>query len=223
MTLPLDSFLSGLIGKTLRIRLPADFTLASHAGITIDGVAEPIPLYLPSPIPNSRTTPMPTYPIVGAGFRPPAKAILQVLPLGAALTLRREPGNLYDANAIQVICPTSSIPDDSAETLDLLAQGFGFDIGTIMQEPEWHLGYIPRTMALGLAPQWDEAGMTQAPAGLVFNAKGEPRAEWDGAIVRDTCPRCEGLGWAVPQDADGIIGPEEICLQCGNPEGKPQP
>ena len=123
-----------------------------------------------------------TFPIVGSIFRPPAKAILQVLPLGAPLTLRRERDNIHDCNAIAVWVPTSSIPDDQAETLDLLAQGFGFDIGQIMCESEWHLGYIPARMVSALAPQWDEFDMGEAPATLTFNAKGEPRAEWDGVI-----------------------------------------
>lgn len=120
-----------------------------------------------------------SYPIVGAHFRPPAKAILQVLPQGAALVLRREPENIYDFNAIQVIVPTSSIPDDQMSTLDILALGYGSGIDIIMQEPEWHVGYIPRTRAIILAPLWDAVGRVECAATLGFNAKGETRAQLD--------------------------------------------
>lgn len=122
---------------------------------------------------------MTTFPIVGAHFRAPAKAILQVLPAGAPLILRREPSNIYDTNAIQVIVPTSSIPEDQTDTLEVLASGYGFSARDILAEGEWHVGYIPAARAVIEAPQWDSADITSRNATLTFNAKGEPRAEWD--------------------------------------------
>jgi hypothetical protein len=49
---------------------------------------------------------MPKFPIVGMQFRPtegiPAPTIMSLLPPGSPLYLKRDPGNEYDANAIQV-------------------------------------------------------------------------------------------------------------------------
>ena len=52
-------------------------------------------------------------PLVGAHFRPPAKALIQSLPVGQVLRLSREPDNQYDTNAIQVWlrhCPPLAKP-----------------------------------------------------------------------------------------------------------------
>lgn len=124
---------------------------------------------------------MSTYPIVGAHFRPPAKAILAYLPAEAPLELRREATNEFDPDAIAVWVPTSSIPDSCALDLDLMAQTFGFDIGQIMAETHWQLGYIPaRGGADALAPLWDNRGVETHPATLAFNAKGQPRVDIQG-------------------------------------------
>jgi hypothetical protein len=59
--------------------------------------------------------------LVGAHFRPPAKALLAVLPTGHPLFLRPEPTNEYDSNAVQVALRTA-----------------------VLSQEEWHLGYLPR-------------------------------------------------------------------------------
>ena len=127
---------------------------------------------------------MPTYPIVGAHFRPPAKAILAFLPADAPLKLRREASNQFDPNAIAVWVPTSSIPDSCSEALDAEAQLYGSDIGQIMMEKEWQLGYIPaKGGADAMAPLWDQVGMSSQPASLTFNAIGAPRVSIEGPFA----------------------------------------
>ena len=108
------------------------------------------------------------YAVVGAYFRPPAKAILQVLPTGTPLVLRPEPTNQYDANAIQVIVATSDIPQDD---LEAAVCGYGFTLEEVLAKPEWHLGYIPRVDAVDLAPK---LGSKTVSGELAFGMKGQP-------------------------------------------------
>ena len=108
-------------------------------------------------------------PIVGAHFRPPAKALLQVLPQGAPMILRPEPTNAYDPNAIQILVATSAIPKEVHEELEMHALGFGFDLAAILAEPEWHIGYVPRQIAAVVTlPEGD------TPCILTFDASGRP-------------------------------------------------
>lgn len=87
--------------------------------------------------------------LVGSHFRPPAKAILACLPAGHPLTLRPEPTNEYDENAVQVLLRSSTLPELCKDPFfvdeingQLLAQGF--DLDSVLAEPEWHLGYLTR-------------------------------------------------------------------------------
>ena len=82
-----------------------------------------------------------TVPIVGAHFRPPAKAILAVLPAGTELRVVQEPENPYDTRAIAVYCSGAAIPQVFHQELEVQAQGYGFDLATILAS-DWHLGYI---------------------------------------------------------------------------------
>lgn len=108
-----------------------------------------------------------TYPIVGSHYRPPAKAILQVLAAGTELLLIPEPSNEYDENAIMVVVMSDKIPD--TPTLDEFAQGFGYTSKTIHAASAWHLGYIPRVIAARLLWKEDHQGR------LVFGPDGGPK------------------------------------------------
>ena len=119
---------------------------------------------------------MTTYSIVGAHFRPPAKAIVQVLPSGCPLQVIPEPDNPYDANALKVCVMTSDIPEDQHQALDELAAGYGSSWADIAVQEQWHLGYIPRTDAVNLAPQL--SGET-AIGELTFNMRGAPAISLD--------------------------------------------
>ena len=111
-----------------------------------------------------------TAPLVGAFHRPPAKAILQVLPGGAALRLECEPTNQYDPNAIKVLVAVSEIPPDQHETLKLLAAGYGWDIDDILAQEEWQLGYIAAKRAMDLCWRVEKI----AASTLSFDSAGKP-------------------------------------------------
>lgn len=88
-----------------------------------------------------------TWPIVGMYFRPPAQAIIDVLPSGCALILEPEPTNEFDPNALRILVETKNIPEEKHEMLNERALSFGFAIEDILAEKRWHLGYLPKTIA----------------------------------------------------------------------------
>ena len=100
---------------------------------------------------------MSLYSIVGAHFRPPAKAILASLPTGAVLSLVPEPENPFDSNAIAVFVEPKEIPPSEHETLNETAQGMGFSIEDILTAPAWHLGYIPKALAATIVEDLNES------------------------------------------------------------------
>lgn len=130
-------------------------------------------------------------PLVGMRYRPPAAAILSVLPAGAALHLRPEPSNPFDANAIQVLVATMEIPEGQREGLALAAAPFGFTIEEILAADEWHLGYVKRECAAESAARWraepniycniylqlEENPEDYIPGRLIFDPAGRPLVE----------------------------------------------
>ena len=117
-----------------------------------------------------------TLPLVGAHFRPPAKALLQVLPSAfKGLRLRAEPSNPYDPNAVQVVLVTDEIPHELAERIEEKTLPFGFDKEAIYAQAEWHLGYIPRTEAIHVQP----ALKGDLPCSLGFDEAGKPTVTFD--------------------------------------------
>jgi hypothetical protein len=110
------------------------------------------------------------YPIVGAHYRPPAKAILQSLPGGCELELVPEPTNEFDCFAVKVVVLTKNIELD--DNLEVLADPYGFSLQEIGEAEEWHLGYIPRTESEGVS------GRLHGERGrgtLAFDVKGKPQ------------------------------------------------
>lgn len=118
---------------------------------------------------------MSRYPIVGAFYRPPAQALLSVLPSGAPLMLRAEPDNPADPNAVAVWLKTSTIPSAAHETLEENVEGYGFALDAILAEAEWHLGYIPRTFAAQLRANDTVPLGASIPAAFAISADGSPR------------------------------------------------
>lgn len=124
-------------------------------------------------------------PIVGSYYRPPAKAILSVLPVGTALTLRPEPENKVDRNAIAVWIASADVPESCHGSLMLAGADTGFRISadgdraednedflnTILLQDEWHLGYVPAVLAAQMHLRGD------TPATLAFTLDGKPGAE----------------------------------------------
>ena len=88
-----------------------------------------------------------TLPIVGAFYRPPAKALIEILPIGTPLFLIAEPDNPYDPNAIAVFLESANIPDAAQATLEETLPPFGFSVEQVLSQPAWHLGYLPKEMA----------------------------------------------------------------------------
>lgn len=83
-----------------------------------------------------------TAPLVGAHFRPPAKALLQILPNGHPLELRADPENEYSSIAIGVWLRSATIPATAYEELALHVGGMGHSVEDILTQSEWHLGYV---------------------------------------------------------------------------------
>lgn len=121
-----------------------------------------------------------TLAIVGAKFRPPAAGLLRVLPSASPLTLRREPGNQHDSNAIQVLVARDVLARVNVERLLDALSGFGTSLEDLATTPEWHLGYVPRTDAEGLAPCMDKIASAGA-IGLVKELAGELTFSLTGA------------------------------------------
>jgi hypothetical protein len=87
--------------------------------------------------------------LVGSHFRPPAKQVLAVLPAGAELSLRPEPENPYDPDAIAVYGDVrSTVPIHQYEALEESLEGTGTALEDLLGEaPPLHLGYIARSGA----------------------------------------------------------------------------
>lgn len=131
-------------------------------------------------------------PIVGAFYRPPAKTILSLLHPGHQLVIDPEPTNPHDPNAIRVCVKLDSIlvsEEDYSHVEDELMQ-YGAtwadlrrnQYGEEMEDPLFHIGYIPRSgaktakidgepsignlevMELIRQPEW-KATLTYSPAG----------------------------------------------------------
>lgn len=133
---------------------------------------------------------MPTYPIVGARFRPPAQAILDKLPAGTKLLLRRQPDNPYDRNAVQVLL----FFNQETAVIEAIERACDCGIDPVNPYPDEpiHLGFIPRESAAKLAPLMDESakieeegtfaieqGIAEWPATLTFAAHGGPMVTFE--------------------------------------------
>lgn len=125
-------------------------------------------------------------PLVGAHFRPPAKALIQALPSSHRLELRPEPSNPYDPNAIAVWLDAATIPDDILQDeLRFTLPGMGQDVDGLLSERWWQLGYIAKDQAaiyqepvtLAIAANNEEAPddpWTGFPCALAFDGSGKP-------------------------------------------------
>lgn len=127
-------------------------------------------------------------PIVGAAFRPPAKAVLSALAGGTALRLIREPENPYDQRAIRVEASPKDLVEAIVLTDDfkLMLAGYGFDLEALHAQAFWHLGYVPKTHNTEPASLMDAQAQKEPPTltakvfegKLSFNAAGAPQVEF---------------------------------------------
>jgi hypothetical protein len=113
-----------------------------------------------------------TLPIVGAFYRPPAKALIEALSIGTPLELIAEPDNQYDPNAIAVYLRTVDIPPNAYDKLEEILPPYGYSLEQVMNEEIFHLGYIPKEFAAKLAP-----GFGTEPMEVTFSlsSNGAPR------------------------------------------------
>lgn len=80
--------------------------------------------------------------LVGAHFRPPAKLVLSALPNGTPLTLRAEPDNPYDEQAIAVYVAVDEVPEGEHEQLAEQLPSCGWTLEQLLSEGELQLGYL---------------------------------------------------------------------------------
>ncbi len=116
---------------------------------------------------------MKIFEIKGANFRPPARAIIDSLPIGTALELRPEPDNPVDANAIGIWLESESLPPSAHIELANRLQAYGETLEGFLSRSAWHLGYIAAPSAAILAPALDNS---PAPARFGFTLSGNPAA-----------------------------------------------
>lgn len=125
---------------------------------------------------NRRNTlKMSAHPIVGMFYRPPAKALMDVLRNGTPLTLIAEPDNDFDPNAIAVWLYSRDIPEGAAhaQLLETLPP-FGFTLDKVLAEEAWQLGYVKKEMAKELR-EADLVPIDNPVEGvLVFSPSGAP-------------------------------------------------
>lgn len=114
--------------------------------------------------------------LVGMKFRPPALGLLAALPSGFPLVLSREPGNVHDSNAIQVLVTSRDelLSLDEQMVNEKLA-GFGFERDDIVARLPFHLAYVPREDASEISPIVDAASITSWRGVLTFSPTGLAR------------------------------------------------
>jgi len=114
--------------------------------------------------------------IVGSRYRPPARALLDAIAVGTPLTLRAEPTNAVDPNAIAVYLKTADIGDRAWVKLDGTLRWYDTDIMTVMSESEYHVGYIAAAIAAVLRSQGFPD--TDVPGKFAISPRGTPKVEF---------------------------------------------
>jgi len=124
-----------------------------------------------------------TLPIVGAFYRPPAKIVLDAIPVGTPLFLSAEPDNEHDTNAVAVWIVSECIPASAHPKLEADLPRFGFSLDTFLEQEQWHLGYIPRDFAAGLRSQGIVP--TDATVAVQFSVsnEGKPRVRFEEPVL----------------------------------------
>lgn len=85
--------------------------------------------------------------IIGAFFRPPAKALLDALSLGTPLIVCPDNDNEFDDNAVAVLVRSEDICQPSRDLLAETLGNYGYTLEDVLAQPAWQLGYVPRTDA----------------------------------------------------------------------------
>lgn len=124
-----------------------------------------------------------TYVIKGAYFRPPAKALLDSLPVGASLTLMHEPGGPDvghdDPTAIAVWLASATLGEASRERLRTSLGEFGSSLEDVLDQEWHHCGYIPKEMAAQLMANGFPEAPAEVPAEFSVSARGAPMVRFE--------------------------------------------
>ncbi len=80
--------------------------------------------------------------LVGSHFVPPAKTLLEHLPVGARLFLQAEPDNPYDENAILVLLSPGQIPASQHDELAVKLPGTGHSLDELLDGPAIPIGHV---------------------------------------------------------------------------------
>lgn len=108
--------------------------------------------------------------LMGAHFRPPAKALIQALPSDHPLELRPEPSNPYDPNAVAVWLDAATIPQQTLlEELAFTLPGQGQDVESLLAQRFWQLGYLAK----------ERAAVFQEPIGLAIESNNSAAEDED--------------------------------------------
>lgn len=148
--------------------------------------------------------------MVGMHFRPPAKAVLEQLPAGTELWIKREPENPHDANAVAVLLPGFAKGEKFGDLHDgLKATG---QWGEEMFTNPLHLGYVDsaktgmaRIFSEAIAEHPDSAGNPYLIGKLTFALDGKPQVTTD--MVSFICGG--GMGTDVLETEEEIEGLDE--------------
>lgn len=115
-----------------------------------------------------------TLPIVGSFFRPPAKLVCEKLALDTKLTLKPEPENQFDVNAVAVWLNFFDMSHGTMAALVDELPSCGHSIESLEDMKDIHLGYIPKELAKILR----ERGFEGAEGKFKTSSKGSPMVEF---------------------------------------------
>lgn len=130
---------------------------------------------------------MPTAPIVGMHFRPPARTVIDILPGLTPLRLVREPENPYDSNAVAVYLEEwpAGVKETLEEMINSRLEGEIAEWNADVLMLPFHLGYIANNEKTGgrhadtIASHLDAVGETALGAELTFGADGKAQAAYN--------------------------------------------
>lgn len=122
---------------------------------------------------------MTTYEIVGAHYRPPAKALISGLSSGTKLCIHAEPENQFDINAIQVFLKSENILINDIDNLNVELSTSGKNINDIQDQERWHLGYIRKELAKDLRESNKVEIDKEYEGEFVIDFRGKPMIEID--------------------------------------------
>lgn len=139
--------------------------------------------------------------LVGVHFHPPAKQLLPHLPAGVQLSLRAEPENPYDAEAVMVMLDPGQIPESEHAALDVELPNQGVTLEQLVSAGELCIGHIgatdgkPLAKARGageghLVGTREVQEVLAGPAGswsacMAFAPDGSPRVQIDLSTVQE--------------------------------------